>query len=201
MKSQVKILLMTILLGACVTSSRTHDPEQQALSWDTTCQPANLLARWVILTCTMTNRTEQPLAFEAIDSITSQNEAWRQPSAEELAYLKGELVNQKSRKTLPLILNGGDRLEGFIAQMVVVSGLWLTQSVKDPIQLPEKTEKTVEVQPGKSVRQAFILTKNSSTSPSYVTLKSADGRFEKQVHFVPEARQRVTTPPSPAKKP
>jgi hypothetical protein len=185
-------LCTTLFLGACVTSSRSHDPEQPAQSWDGACEPSNLLARWVIVTCTMTNKTEQPLAFEAITSITSPNEAWRQPTAEELALLKSELAHEKSRKSLPLLMNGGDRLEGFIAQMVVVSGLWLTQSLKDPIQLPEKTEKTVTVEPGRSVRQAFILIKNAPQAPSYVTLKSADGRFEKQAHFVPEARQRVS---------
>lgn len=189
-------IIVSLLLTACVTSSREHNPEQPALSWDASCQPENLpgMGSWLLLTCTMTNRSEQTLAFQAIDRITSERDSWRQPDTEELAVLKRDLQRRKPPKTLPLMLNGGDRLEGFVAQMLVVSGLWLTQSVKDPVQLPEKTEKTMDVKPGGSVRQAFVLYKDSLEAPGYVTLISADGSFRKQVNFVPDARQRVSAP-------
>lgn len=195
MKSLI-VLAGSLLLTACVTSSRAHDPAQPSLSWDASCQPENIhgMNSWLLLTCTMTNRSQETLAFHAIDRITSENDAWRQPDAEELAALKRDLKSGSSPKTLPLMLNGGDRLEGFVAQMLVVSGLWLTQSVKDPVTLPEKTEKTVDVKPGANVRQAFVLYKDSLESPTFVTLTSSEGRFQKRVNFVPEARQRVSAP-------
>lgn len=189
-------ILVSLTLAACVTSSRPHDPQQPSLSWDATCQPENLqgMTSWVLLTCTMTNRSQETLSFQAIELIATDKDAWRQPDAEELVVLKRDLERRTSSKNLPLMLGGGDRLEGFMAQMVVVSGLWLTQSLKDPVQLPEKTEKTVDVQPGGHVRQAFVLYKESLESPTYVTLSSMDGQFRKRVDFIPAARQRVTTP-------
>jgi hypothetical protein len=189
-------ILGSLLLTSCTTTSRSHDPAQPAHSWDASCESENLpgMSSCLLLTCTMTNRSTSPLTFESIDRITSENDAWRQPDAEELAQIKRDLQSRKTAKTLPLMLNGGDRLEGFIAQMVVVSGLWLTQSIKDPLQLPEKTARSIEVQPAGNVRQAFVLYRDSQVDPSYVTLISADGRFQKQVNFAASARQRISTP-------
>jgi hypothetical protein len=186
-------VLVPLILSSCVTSSRPHDPLNPSLSWDAACQPENLqgMNSWVLLTCTMTNRSEETLTFQAIEQVQTDKDAWRQPDAEELAVLKRDLERRTPSKNLPLMLNGGDRLEGFVAQMFVVSGLWLTQSLKDPVQLPEKTEKSVDVKAGGHVRQAFVLYKESLESPTYVTLSSADGRFRKQVNFIPAARQRV----------
>jgi len=195
MKRLIMFLVM-MLAAACITSPRVYDPEQPALAWDAACVHENLqgMSSWVIVTCTMTNRSDQSLAFQAIDFVSSENEAWRQPDPEELDVLKRDLQARKNSKTLPLMLNGGDRLEGFVAQILVVSGLWLTQSVKDPIRLPEKTEKTVEVKAGTSVRQAFVLYKDDLNAPAFVTLLSKDGKFSKLVSFVPEARQRISVP-------
>jgi hypothetical protein len=189
-------ILVPLILSSCVTSSRPPDPLNPSQSWDAACQPENLqgMGSWLLLTCTMTNRSDETLTFQAIEHVQTDKDAWRQPEAGELAVLKRDLERRKASKNLPLMLNGGDRLEGFVAQMLVVSGLWLTQSLKDPVQLPEKTEKTVEVKAGGHVRQAFVLYKESLESPAYVTLSSADGRFRKQVDFIPAARQRVTTP-------
>ncbi|HYX32013.1 MAG TPA: hypothetical protein VE954_02790, partial [Oligoflexus sp.] len=172
------MLLSLTLVGACVTGSRAYDSNQPAAAWDAECQPENLqgMSSWVVLTCTMTNRSDQTLAFHAIDLVTSEKEAWRQPDPEELGVLKRDLQARKTSKNLPLMLNGSDRLEGFVAQMLVVSGLWLTQSLKEPGQLPDKTEKTMDVKPDGNVRQAFILYKDSLIAPSFVTLISADGR-------------------------
>jgi hypothetical protein len=189
-------ILVPLVLSSCVTSSRPHDPEAPSLSWDASCQPENLqgMASWVLLTCTMTNRSSETLNFQAIEHIESEKDAWRLPEAEELAVLKRDFERRATPRNLPLMLHGGDRLEGFVAQMFVVSGLWLTQSLKDPVQLPEKTQKTVDVKSGGHVRQAFVLYKESLDSPAFVTLSSADGRFKKRVDFIPAARQRVTTP-------
>lgn len=189
-------ILVPLILTSCVTSSRPHDPQRPSLSWDVACQPENLqgMASWILLTCTMTNRSEETLTFQAIEHIQTDKDAWRQPEADELAILKRDLERHTPSKNLPLMLNGGDRLEGFVAQMFVVSGLWLTQSLKDPVQLPEKTEKSVDVKAGGHVRQAFVLYKESLESPAYAILSSADGRFRKQVDFIPAARQRVSSP-------
>jgi hypothetical protein len=180
------------ILSACVTSSRPHDPAQPQLSWDAACEPENLsgMTSWLVLTCTMTNRSDQPLTFHAIDRIASENDAWTQPNAEELDLLKRDLKTYQSRKNLPLMLNGGDRLEGFVAQVFVVSGLWLTQSLKDPVELPKIIEKSVNVKPGEHVRQAFVLYKESLKAPTFVTLISTDGKFQKQVALTATARQR-----------
>lgn len=189
-------ILVPLFLTSCVTSSRPHDPQNPSQSWDAACQPENLqgMSSWVLLTCTMTNRSEETLTFQAIEHIQTDKDAWRQPDADELAILKRDLERRRPTKNLPLILQGGDRLEGFVAQMFVVSGLWLTQSLQDPVQLPEKTEKSVAVKAGGHVRQAFVLYRESLESPTYAVLSSADGRFRKQVDFIPTARQRVTTP-------
>jgi len=189
-------ILVPLVLASCVTSSRPHDPQDPSLSWDAACQPENLqgMGSWILLTCTMTNRSSETLNFQAIETIAVDKDAWRLPETEELAVLKRDLERRTTPRHLPLMLQGSDRLEGFVAQMFVVSGLWLTQSLKDPVQLPEKTEKSVDVKPGAHVRQAFVLYKESLVSPAFVTLGSADGRFRKQVDFVPAARQRVTTP-------
>lgn len=197
MKLLSAFLGMAALFSACVTSTRPHDADQPALSWDVACRSQDLqgMNSWVILTCTMTNRTSQPLTLNAIETVTSEKEAWRQPDPEELQVLQRDLKSRKTSKSLPLMMNGGDRLEGFLAQMLVVSGLWLTQSVKDPVQLPEKTSRTLDVKPGESVRQAFVLYKDALEAPAFVTLVSADGRFRKQVNFTPDARQRVPVEP------
>lgn len=189
-------ILIPWILASCVTPPRPHDPQEPSLSWNATCQPENLqgMTSWVLLTCTMTNLSRETLTFEAIETIAVDKDAWRLPDAEERAVLKRDFERRATPRNLPLMLQGSDRLEGFVAQMFVVSGLWLTQSLKDPVQLPEKTEKTVDVKPGAHVRQAFVLYKESLESPAYITLSSADGRFRKRVDFIPAARQRVSTP-------
>ncbi|HET9240149.1 MAG TPA: hypothetical protein VFO10_22995 [Oligoflexus sp.] len=192
----IAAILVPLILTSCVTTSLAHNPQEPSLSWDAACQPENLqgMTSWILLTCTMTNRSEETLNFQAIEHIQTDKDAWRQPDADELAILKRDLERRTPSRNLPLMLNGGDRLEGFVAQMLVVSGLWLTQSLKDPVQLPEKTEKSVDVKAGGHVRQAFVLYKESMESPAYAILSSADGGFRKRVDFLPVARQRVTTP-------
>lgn len=153
-KISLPALVATGWLVAC-TSTPVEPPAAPMTSWDAACQHQDMegTKNWVVLACTLTNRSAREVDLAFIPIVQSPNNAWRQPELEEIEQLKKE----------------------------VVSGLWIVDGGVEPMELPETTQETVRVKPGQSVRQRFILFKEAPTPPETVSLLAPAIGFEKVV--------------------